>query len=229
MTDRTTARIVGALFIAASVAAVVGGTLILPAVDPGFLTQAPAQEGRIVTGALLEFLLALSVIGIAVTVYPVLERHSRSLAIGYVAVRALEGALILGTTLSALSILSLSRSDGSIGPGAASAQVVGDTLVAAREWGYLLGPMLMFSLSALVLYSVLYRAGLVPAWLSVWGLVGAVLLLARGVVEMYGRDVPVSVEALLTAPIGLNEMVLAVYLLTRGFDEGQPRDWRPES
>jgi hypothetical protein len=77
--------------------------------------------------------------------------------------------------------------------------------------------MLFFSVSALILYPLLLRSRVVPAWLSVWGLLGGLLLLGRTVVEMYGTDLSGAAQALLTAPIGVNEMVLAVWLIIRGF------------
>ena len=220
MTDRTRARVVGALFIVASATAIAGGTLILPAVDTGFLVEAADHSGRIVTGALLEIVLALSVVGIAVTLYPVLERQGKGSAMAYVAVRTLEGIVIVGTTLSALTILTLSRDHGSDTTAAAAgsaARLVGDMLVAAREWGYRFGPLLMFSVSTLLLYPALRRGHLVPVWLSTWGLVGGVLLAVRSVGEMYHGALPLPLEVVLTAPIGVNEMVLAGYLLIRGF------------
>lgn len=59
---------------------------------------------------------------------------------------------------------------------------------------------------------------MVPAWLSLWGLLGGVLVVALGAVEVGGIVLPGEVHGLLVAPIGLNEMVLAVWLIVRGFD-----------
>ena len=64
---------------------------------------------------------------------------------------------------------------------------------------------------------MLYRAQLVPIWLSLWGLLGAVLILARGVLELYGVNLSAAIQGVLTAPIGINEMVLAVSLIIKGF------------
>ena len=76
----------------------------------------------------------------------------------------------------------------------------------------------MFSLSALILYLLLYQSKLVPTWLSVWSLVGGALLLVRALLEMFGQELSGVVQGVLAAPIGLNEMVLAVWLIVRGFN-----------
>ena len=85
----------------------------------------------------------------------------------------------------------------------------------------------MFSLTALILYILLYQSKLVPTWLSVWGFIGGALLLVRALLEMFGQELSGVVQAILAAPIGLNEMVLAVWLIVRGFNT-KALESRPE-
>lgn len=110
---------------------------------------------------------------------------------------------------------------------APGAEPLGDVLAAVYDWSYLLGPMLFFSVSALILYPMLLRARLVPSWLSIWGLVGGLLLLGRTVVEMYGVDLSAAVQGLVAAPIGINEMVLALWLIVKGFSVVPTREGEP--
>lgn len=225
---KATARVVGVLFIVATAAAIVGEVLLLPSIESTYLTEAASAEARVITGALLEVVLAIAVVGIAVMLFPVLKKQGDGIALGYVGARTLEGVLILGGAISALLLLTLSRDYGATG--AAGVEPLGDVLLAAREWTYWLGPMLMFSVSALILYALLFRGNLVPKWLSIWGFVGGVLLLGRAVLEMYGVEFSTVVQGVVAAPIGLNEMVLAVWLIFKGFDsstadavpEGEP-------
>jgi len=205
---KTTARVVGVLFIVASVSAIVGGLLALPATEPGDLAAVAAAETQVVTGALIEMILVLSVVGIAVLLYPVLRHQSEGWALAYVGARTLEAALLLAAAISALVMLTLSTEAAPAG-----VQVV----LAIREWTYLIGSVLMFGTSALILYPLLYRGNLVPAWLSLWGLAGGVLIIVSGLPEGYGVSVPEIVAGLLVAPIALNEMVLALWLIVRGF------------
>ncbi len=207
--DRAVARIAGVLFILASVAAIVGGSLDLPATDGTSLDE--VSRGQVVTGALIEVVLALAVVGIAVTLYPVLRRADPAMALGYVAVRTLEAALVLVAVLSVLVIASPEA--GPAVAGDARHTILADT----REWSYLLGTLVVFGVSAVLVNTLLLQGRLVPPWLSLWGLAGGVLLLVRGVLEMYDVSLAVVVQGLLAAPIGLQEMVLAVWLIVRGF------------
>ena len=65
-----------------------------------------------------------------------------------------------------------------------------------------------FALGALMFY----RSRLVPRWLSKWGLVGSVLYIVPAIGSMFGPSLGV-----LMAPLALQETVMAVWLITRGF------------
>ena len=78
-------------------------------------------------------------------------------------------------------------------------------------WDQLLA--IPFALGALMFYVVLYQARLVPRWLSVWGLVGAVLYIVAPLGSMF--DVSLG---FLMAPLAVQEMVMAVWLIAKGFD-----------
>jgi hypothetical protein len=215
---RGTAISVGVLFVIASVTAIVGGSLILPIEDG--LQAAAAVDTQVAAGIILECVLVLAVVGIAVLLYPVLRPHGEGVALGYVATRILEGGLLLAAAMSARVVLALA-----VGDAHAGAEAQTGLALAIREWTYLAGSLLFFGVSAVLLYALLYRGRLVPAWLSVWGLIGGVLVVVLGAVEISGVVVPGEVHGLLVAPIGLNEMVLAIWLIARGFD---PRGLRAD-
>ena len=103
---------------------------------------------------------------------------------------------------------------------ASAFQAVGTVLLYADHW---LANMLsmVFCLGALMLYSVFYQSKLIPRWLSGWGLVGAVLYIATPLLSMFGFDLEI-----LTMPMALQEMVMAVWLIAKGFN---PQAIAPES
>jgi hypothetical protein len=223
--DRITARIVGALFIVASATAIIGGVLMLPVDGTDALAEAPSQVGRVISGALFETVLAFSVIAIATLLFPVLRRHHEGMALSYAGIRILEGVVLLAATLTGLVVLAFGVE---VGSGAAGVATVAETLRLTREWTYLIGSMLVFGTSAVLLNVMLVRSRLVPAWLSLWGLAGGVLVLARVVAEMYGQDLSIATQAVLTAPIGIQEMVFAAWLILKGFTPGVGQTIEPE-
>jgi Domain of unknown function (DUF4386) len=78
--------------------------------------------------------------------------------------------------------------------------------------------VIAFSVSALILNYVLRRADLVPRWLASWGLAGAVLYLATAAMVLYGLEPLSATQNLLQAPLGIQEMVFAIWLIVKGFN-----------
>ena len=95
---------------------------------------------------------------------------------------------------------------------ASSFQTSGALLLAAKEWASVV-EQFPYGLGVLILNYVLYQSELIPRWLSVWGLIGAALLLAMGFLRMFGHPV-----IYLAIPLILNELVLAVWLIVIGFN-----------
>ena len=104
-------------------------------------------------------------------------------------------------------------------PDVSSFQTLGTVLLAERDWNFLIGPNTLFSLNALIVSYLLYQSRLVPRFLSVWGLIGAPLILAASLLRVFGVITLFSpIAVLLALPIALNEMVLAVWLIVKGFN-----------
>jgi uncharacterized BrkB/YihY/UPF0761 family membrane protein len=143
------------------------------------------------------------------------------LALGYFGFRFLEAVLFVLIQINKLSLISVSQgylNDG--GTNASYFQNVGSTIMSWNFWSFSFY-LLFFTVGALMLYSTLYQSKLVPRWISVWGLIAAVLLLAGTVLEMLElfSGFPVGGRELIyAAPIAVNEMVLAVWLIVKGFN-----------
>lgn len=96
---------------------------------------------------------------------------------------------------------------------------LGQLVMAERDWaGHAVLDVAVFSLGALVLNAAFYRSRLVPRWLSGWGLAGAATYLAAGLLVIYGLEPLSTPQLVLEAPLGLQEIALALWLIVRGFD-----------
>jgi hypothetical protein len=104
-------------------------------------------------------------------------------------------------------------------PDAANFIPVSTGLRAIYDVAQLLGPRILASLAALPFYSLLYRTSLLPRWISVWGLLGAPLYFASGMLAIIGLVDPLSpILVILFLPAALLEMVLAIWLIVKGFN-----------
>jgi hypothetical protein len=86
-------------------------------------------------------------------------------------------------------------------------------LMALFDWSFIIGTMIFLGLGGLVLNFMLYRLKLVPSWLSIWGFIGGACVLLYGLISLFGHD-----PAILAAPIAVQEMVFAVWIIVKGFD-----------
>jgi len=185
------------------------------------LTALADLDTEVVGTALIELVWAATCAGIAIGLYPVLRTHGRAMALGSVAARVVEGVFVLIGTLSLLALLSVSQQSPAQGSAAEPAlQPVDDALLAVRDWAQGFIAILAFAIGAFLYYVVLYRSRLIPRWLSAWGLLGAALLVVSTVMSGLAQDFGfTTVNTALNIPIGLQEMVLAVWLIVRGFSQ----------
>ncbi|WP_157695491.1 DUF4386 domain-containing protein [Nakamurella panacisegetis] len=194
--------------------------LLAPLGASDYLTQIAAHSTQGAACALLASVAALTAPAVAVAFYLVVRRGGEALAAGAVAFRIVEGMYYLGSAMLVLSLVTLSRDDAGVGGDPAQSQyrTVGDTVLSAYRVLGNVALLLAFSVGGSLYYLVLYQARLVPRWLSVWGIVGEVALAVAAVLVMLRVIAAESgPQFALAAPIGVQEMVLAIWLIARGF------------
>lgn len=172
---RKTAMITGVLFILAAITSIVGLLQYGPVLDdPHYVVGGSSHLARLASGALLEVVCAFSLIGIAVTMYPVLRKRSESIALGYVCFRLLEAAIIVVGIISLLSVVTLRQDPATAEASDASAYLVaGKSLVAQHDWTFLFGPNLALGPSTLMMGHFLYTSKLVRGPSRSWASSGA--------------------------------------------------------
>jgi len=216
---RRSAVVAGVFFIVAAVAAIVGLALEGPVLnDSRYIVAGSGADARVILGAFFEVLLAISVIGTAVTLFPILRRQNESIALGYVAGRVVEAVVIIVGIISVLSVVTL-RMDfaGAAGADTPSLIIAGKSLVVIHNWTFLFGPSLAIGVNTLLLAYLMYTSRLVPR-IPVLGLVGGPVIFASGTAEMFGLYQQISVWGSIGAiPVFLWEMSLAVWMIARGF------------
>jgi len=184
--------------------------------DQAWITGTSGATG-VLWGGLTEVIVALAGIGSAVTLFPVIKRQNESMALGLVATRTLEAAMIFIGVVSLLTLVHLQQ-DLSATAATDSLVTTGASLVGTYKGAFLVGQTLMPCLNALLLGTLLYRSGLVPRALPVMGLIGAPLLLTATIAVFFGIIEPISPwTAIATLPIAAWELSLGIWLTFKGF------------
>lgn len=217
---RRTAVIAGALYLVTIVASIPALLLHQGVLDDPDFIVGFGSDTRVLWAGYLDLITALACIGTAIALFPVLKRQNEAVALGFVAARVLEAAVITIGVVSLLSAVTL-RQDlaaGASGAEAASLVTTGQSLVAIHDWTFLVGPGLIPGINALLLGYLMYRSRLVPRAIPALGLIGAPLLLASGTATFFGIYPQVSGWATLAAlPVAMWELSLGVYLVAKGF------------
>lgn len=214
---RKTALVSGVFFIitfVASIGAVIAYGPVLS--DPQYVVGAGADT-RAFLGAFLELILIIANIGTAVVLFPILKRQNEAGALGYVTARIVESTFILIGILSVLTIVTLRQA--AAGADAGSLVTVGKSLVAMHNWTFLLGPGFVVGIgNGLLLGYLMYRSGLVPRQMALFGLVGGPLVTASGIAVLFGVIPQFNVwQGIATIPEIIWEGFLALYLTFHGF------------
>ena len=169
--------------------AIIVGILILVAYS---VLGSGNPEAKIL-GMILEVISGLAVITIAFLMFPLFKPYNKIASYLYIILRSIEGGLLVVT-----GILFLSN----------------NTLLLEIYAGIHAVHGYIFGIAALIFYYLFYLSKLIPRWISVWGAIAAILLIIANLIEVMGIA---SDLMILYLPIILNELVLAIWLIVKGF------------
>jgi hypothetical protein len=214
---RKIAVITGVVFIIATVATLLAASFVPALTGADYLTRFSAHTNQVAVGALLYLIGYLASAGIAVVMYPVLSKQNAGLALGSVVFRTIEAAFYMVGLVCLLSLLTLGRQlTSALAVDRASLQAIGDLLVSVHDHAGLLA-VFAFCLGASMYYTLFFQSRLIPRWLSGIGIVAIVLMMAACVLSLFSGN-RITSYIPLAAPIFLQEMVLAVWLIAKGFN-----------
>ncbi len=216
---RAAAMTAGILYITGTVAGVLSVVVSSPvrdARDP--LAYAVEHSGAMVTTGGLVLVMALSLAFIPVVLFPVLRPLDEVLAVGYLIVRgAIETACYVVVVIGWLLLAPIGEAMAAGGGTASPAGVrVGNLVIDAS--GADAVTALVFCLGGAMFYVLLYRSRIAPRWISAWGLVAIPFYVASFLLPLYGVfDVDTPPQVLMYLPLAVQEMILAVWMIVRGF------------
>ncbi|NWF78787.1 MAG: DUF4386 domain-containing protein [Chloroflexi bacterium] len=212
---RTTARVVGVVYLAGFVVGIVGIMLIQSVLGaPDHLATVAARSMTLAFAAILWLLAVVGDAAHGVLMFPVLKPHSERIAVGYLAFRILDAVFIAIMVIFVLLQIPLGSAYlSAAAPAAPALQALSTVFVQAQLYAYEIG-MITLGISGLMLCSTLYRAQLVPRWLAVWGLAGYAVITIGMVSAILGSGL----GDLSSSVGGLWEVFVGVWLIVKGFN-----------
>ena len=212
---RTTAKIVGVVYLSGFVVGIVGNTLIQSILSaPDHLATVSANSMKLTIGAILWLMVVAGDVAHGVLMFPVLKQHNERIAVGYLAARVVDAIFIAVMVLFVLIQLPLgSEYLKAAAPDAFALQALSTVSVQASQYAYQIG-MSALGLAGLMLCYTLYRAKLVPRLVAVWGLFGYAIIFCGMVSDLMGSGLGL----VSSIPGGLWEVFIGVWLIVKGFN-----------
>ncbi|MBX3001397.1 MAG: DUF4386 domain-containing protein [Caldilineaceae bacterium] len=214
-TYRTTAAVVGAMYLVGFVVGIGGEMLIKSVIGaPDHLATVSVNSMMLAIGALLWLVAVVGDAAHGVLMFPVLKPHGERIAIGYLSGRIMDAVFVAIMVLFLLLQIPLGNEYlKAAAPDTFYLQALSAVSVAASQYAYQIG-MSTLGITGLMLCYTLYRARLVPRWLAVWGFVGYAIIFVGMVSEMMGSGLGLASSI----PGGLWEMFIGGWLILRGFN-----------
>jgi hypothetical protein len=206
----------GALYILGTVAGVLSVVVVGGFPDEDFLTRIAADPSRLTLSAFLILIMGFSLAAMTLFLYPLFRKDSEPLAMGMVLFRgAFEGTWYILSALSYVALGALGMEIAAAGVDSAALQAIGDVTLQVSEKLGDIGTF-AFIIGAACLYTSFYRTRLIPRWLSVWGLIGAVPYVVYYLLHFFDIDPGLMP---LVLPLAVQEMVMGLWLIIAGFNK----------
>ena len=209
-------RLAGLIFLINLVPYVIAQIGILDGLlyTPDYLQELQTNRTKIGFAVTLSFISITAMIAFALLIFPILREFGNRLSIGYLGLRFVEFGILIFGIIKVLSLFEYSQLVKDAGLGEiSSCQLLADSILREWEWTGIIY-MLIFALHCVIFYYLLFISRLVPKIISVGGLVATLLAFANIVNHLFDLDFG---GFFLFAPIGIVELILAIWLLIKGF------------
>lgn len=216
--NRKTAIILGLLLISSFIFGILSSVPVLE--TPDYLEKLSAIEMQVLLAVFFQAAMAIGYAGIAVLFYPIIKKHNEKLAAGFFGFRIIGAGFLFAGIGSLLLLLWLSQNYVAADqPNQSYFHITGELLRQGRDVLNHIGMILPWSIGGLILYYCLYKTRIVSRWLSIWGVGGSVFTFIATMFLMLNIiKLTDPIYFIFNAPIAFCELVLALFLIVRGFN-----------
>jgi Domain of unknown function (DUF4386) len=218
-TINKTSRILGVAFLLQFITSFSSGLFLRPLwYVPGNMTETMLKIANnpwlMRTTILLDMLTALGVIFLGVILFLTLRKENEKIALTAMAFYILEGALLAVSRMETFSLLRLSQEYVAAGQ-PANLLLMGNLAYESMDFAGNTLHMLAFCLGGILFYYLLYKSGVVPRAMSLWGLITVFPMLVGTVTQIFGYTIPF----IFYVPYVPFELVIGVWILVKGISE----------
>jgi len=217
-TVNRTSRVLGIAFLLQFVTSFISSAILKKAwFVPGNISETmlkiASNPWQMRTTILLDMFTALGVIFLGGILFLTVRKQNEKMALIAMGFYILEGALLAVSRTEAFSLLRISQ-EYAIAANPAL-QMMGQVAYDSMEYVGNTLHMLAFCPGGILFYTLLYKSGLVPRALSLWGLIAVFPMLIGTLTQVFGYTIPF----ILYVPYVPFELAIAVWILIKGISE----------
>lgn len=210
-------KLAGVLIIISIIAGVFSISTVID--SSHYLTEAATNSNQVLISSIFQFILFLTYLGFAILLYPIIKKFNERLALGFLSFRIVASLLLIIGTIILLSILALSQE---FIKNTSESQMIfeafGNVLKITRDYSNHVFMVLTLGIGNLMLYILFLKSRLIPKWLSVWGILGTIVSIFASVLLLFQLIEVITFQYLiLNVPIAVFELILGLWLITKGF------------
>jgi hypothetical protein len=214
-TVNNTSRVLGVAFLLQAVTSLISGLILKQALTvPGNISETMIKIANnawlMRVNILGEMITAVGIIFLGAVLFIILRKQNEKIALVALGFYILEAALLAASRISAFSLLRISQEYIAAG-NPVYLQTMGQVAFESMNFGYTL-LMLAFCPGGILFYYLLYKSGVVPRALSLWGLITVFPCLIGTLFAVFGYEVPFFVYL----PYVPFEFAIGVWILVKG-------------
>lgn len=204
---------IGALFIITMLVGMIDAYFVAPGLKNSTINT--LHIDTLLIGVFAILTMAIGIVFIAIAFFPIVKKHSETIALTYVVFRTIECFLLIVGSICYLYIIALSHE--TIDSTYFATAVL--LAVKIKLYGYQMA-MIVLGIGSIFLCYSLYKSRLIPRFLSIWGGIGYLSLLLSAVLDISGViDTTNGPGAVLYVPGGLWELIaFPLWLFIKGFN-----------
>ncbi len=223
---RKTSRVLGAAFLLQAVSSIVSKTVVRSAwLVPGDIAASLDNIARspwlVRANILMDMVTALGIVFLGAMLFIFLRKQGEKLALVAFGFYLMEAVLLAFSQVAAFAFIPLSREYAAAGQ-PASLLALADLVLQSMDFAGSTLHMLAFCCGGILFYSLLYRSGLIPRALSLWGLITVFPCLAGTLAAALGFAVPF----IIYVPYAPFEFVVGIWILVAGIQDAAGAEYR---
>lgn len=193
--------------------------------ESDYLAKLQSIESGVLIAVFFQAMMAIAYVAIAVITYPIVKMDNQGAAITYLAFRIIGAGFLFLGIITLLLFIPLGRLFSQVdATNLANLEIIGTLLRQTRDGFNHIGMVLPWTIGGLFLYKAFLKTGLIPRWMSIWGLIAVVLTLVATILLMLDQiEIVTMVYFALNMPTALFEITLAIYLIVKGYGQSSPR------